>query len=358
MEEADDLAALLSAGPLPARLRVVDQQVSKAAPSRRFWLSLGMTALAVLFVLFCALLFAVYRRGGRPRPLGLLLFLALFSFGAVQAHAIPTHVRWTLAADDQAAVPELMRVLRDRLDRLDVEGTVERQGEHIVVDMPRVKDIERVRQILTRTVFLELRLVRFPEGGGGSPSMEAVLEHFGGQFPPELELLVGDAVNEEGLVTGKPIGKQYYAVERTRLITDRDIRTARTSRSHYDEPIVKFYLTPEAGQVFRRATEANIGSGIAIVIDGEVISAPRIQARIDDEGIIEGGFSEREAQDLALLLGSGPLPARLRVVDQQVSKAGPDRRFWLAMTALAVFFVLFVTFLVVLYRRGGQPRSV
>ncbi len=282
--------------------------------------------------------------------LGLLLALSLLPFSSSDRN----HVRLTLQPEGQAPTPELAQALEDRLYRLDVDGTAEITGERIVVDMPRVKDAERVRRVLTRNLSLELRLVRFPEGGGGSPSMEAVLEHFGGQFPPELELLQGEVLNEEGLATGM----QYYAVERTALVTDTDIRDARPSVGQFNQPIVQFSLNPEAGQAFGRATEANIGSGIAIVLDGEVISAPVIQARITDEGIIEGDFTEMEVRDLALLLTSGPLPARLRVVDQQVSEAVPDRRFWLAMTALAVFFVLFVSVLFVLYRRGGQPRPV
>ena len=280
--------------------------------------------------------------------LGLLLAFALLPFGDSRSH-----VRLTLQGEGQAATPELVRTLQARLDRLDVDGTVEAgQGGRIVVDMPRVEDPERVRRLLTRSVSLELRFVRFPEGGGGNPSREAVLQHFGGQLPPELELLEGQLLNEEGI----PTGRQFYAVERTRIVTARDIRNARPGLGQFNQPIVQFSLTPEAGQAFGRATEANLGSGIAIVLDGEVLSAPKVVARITDEGILEGGFSEQEVQELAILLGSGPLPARVRVVDQQVSAAVPDRRFWLAMTALAVFFVLFVATLVALYLRGGRPR--
>jgi len=279
-----------------------------------------------------------------------LLLLALFPFSSSDF----SHVRLTLQPEGQPPSAELVRALEDRLDRLDVDGTVEITGERVVVDMPRVQEAERVRQLLTRSVSLELRLVRFPEAGGGSPSREAVLEHFGRQFPPELELMLGDVLNDEGLSTGK----QYYAVERTALVTARDIRRASPSVGQFNDPIVMFSLTPDAGEAFGRATEANIGSGIAIILDGEVLSAPRIQSRITDEGIIEGGFTEMEARDLALLLGSGPLPARVTVVDQQVSEAVPDRRFWVAMTALAVFFLLFCAALVILFRRGGQPRPI
>ena len=287
--------------------------------------------------------------------LGLLLVFALFPFGGGDRH----HVRLTLQveppysiSEGEPIVPELVRALQARLDHLDVDGTIEVEKDRLVVDMPRVEDPERVRQLLTRNVSLELRFVRFPETGVGSLSRQTVLGYFGGQLPPELELLEGDLRNEEGISTGR----QYYAVERTRIVTARDIRRARPSMGQFSQPIVQFALTPEASQVFGRATEANIGSPLAIVLDGEVLSAPVIRSRITDEAVIEGDFTEQEVQDLALLLGFGPLPAGLRVVDQQISEAVPDRRLWLAVTALAVFFVLFCAVLVVLYRRGGRPR--
>lgn len=281
--------------------------------------------------------------------LGLLLAFALFSFGEDDRQ----HVRLTFqvelpytVTDGEPVIPKLVRNLDERLRELMVEATIETQKGRIVIDMPRVEDPERVRQVLTRNVSLDFRLVRFPETGGGSPSPEAVLEHFGGQLPPELELLQGK-VSE---------GRQYYAVERAAVATTRDIGFALPSRSQFNEPIVHVVFSPEAGEVFSRATEANIGSAMAIVRDGEVISAPVIN-RITREGIIEGGLTEREAQDLVALLSAGPLPARLRVIDQ---RAVPSRRHWLrlAMIGLGVFFVLFVSFLVVLYRRGGRPGSV
>ena len=282
--------------------------------------------------------------------LGLLLAFALFPFGDDGRQ----HVRLTLqveppytVTDGEPVMPKLVRNLDERLRELFVEATIETQEDRMVIDMPRVEDHERVLEVLIRNVSLDFRLVRFPEGGGGSPSPEAVLEHFGGQLPPGLELLQGNA----------PEGRQYYAAERAAVVTTRDIGFALPSRSQFNEPIVHVVFSPEVGEVFGRATEANIGSAMAIVLDGEVISAPVIN-RITREGIIEGGLTEREAQDLVVLLSAGPLPARLRVVDQQVSRAVPSRRDWLTlgMIGLAVFFVLFCAALVVLYRRGGRPR--
>lgn len=279
--------------------------------------------------------------------LGLFLLLALFPFGGTDRH----HVRLTLRAEPPYSVPEaelvsaLGMTIEDRLERLGIEGGISAGADGLlVVDMPRVADAGRIEELLTRSVSLELRFVRFPEGGAPAGSAEAVLEHFGGGLPPELEVLEGNG--------------GFRAVERAAAVTGRDIRTARPSRSQHNEPMIQFSLTPQAGEAFGRATGENIGSSLAIVLDGKVVSAPVIQSRITDEGIIQGAFTEEEVRELAVLLSSGPLPARVRVVGRQVSEAVPDRRFWVAMTALAVFFLLFCAVLVVLYRRGGQPRPI
>lgn len=292
---------------------------------------------------------------------GLLLagLLALAQFPSPAAGQERAHVRLTLqaetaGADRQQVMDGLVRTLRRRLERLDLDGTVEAApGDRVVVELPGVNHpVDRLRHLLTKSVSLELRFVRFPEGGGGAESREAVLQHFGGQLPPDVELLEGEVRNEEGL----PTGRQFYAVERRAVITGRDVQDARPGLGQYNQPMVHFFLTPEAGEVFGRATEENIGSGMAIVLDGKVMSAPRIVSRIEGEGIIEGAFGEAEVEELAFLLGSGPLPAPVQVIDQQVSEAPPDPRLRIAMIALAALFLLFVGFLVVLYQRGGRVR--
>ena len=111
---------------------------------------------------------------------------------------------------------------------------------------------------------------------------------------------------------------KYYAVEKQPVITGRDLRTVQPGMGSLAQPIVEFRLKPEAAAAFAEATGANLGSQLAIVLDGQVVSAPVIQARIHDAGIIEGNFTKEQAQDLAILLRSGPLPARVKVVGERV----------------------------------------
>jgi preprotein translocase subunit SecD len=81
--------------------------------------------------------------------------------------------------------------------------------------------------------------------------------------------------------------------------------------------VVNFSLNPAGAEVFGNVTGSNIGTGLAIVLDGRVVSAPRINARITNEGVIEGGFSQQEAEDLATVLRSGALPAGLTYLEER-----------------------------------------
>lgn len=248
----------------------------------------------------------------------------------------------------RSVVRETVARLRNRLDQLGVDGPVrEARGYRIEVRLPEVEGPDRIRDLLRTTGLLELRFVRFPEAGGVS-SREAVLDHYRGELPPHLEILEG-YVPSQGR---KGIGKLYYAVETRRAITGRDIETARPDEGASGDPVVFFRLKPDAAGVFGKATEENIGSGLAIVLDGRVVSAPRITSRIGGgEGIIEGRFTREEAEDLAAVLRSGALPARVTVIQENIVEVSPPLSLkgpWLIGTAAAVFclsIALFLSFL-------------
>jgi preprotein translocase subunit SecD len=175
-----------------------------------------------------------------------------------------------------------------------------------------------VRRLIKNTAFLEFRIVRFPEGGGGVPTRDALLAQFNGNLPPDLEILEGDIRDEQDAVTGE----QYYAVEKRRTVTGRDLKTARPGLGQFNDPIVEFSLTPEGSAKFGELTGNNVGKPLAIVLDGRVVSAPRINSRITDNGLIEGGFSQQEAQDLATVLRSGALPAGITYLEERT--VGPS----------------------------------
>jgi preprotein translocase subunit SecD len=190
-------------------------------------------------------------------------------------------------------------------------------GYRIVVQLPGIDDVERVRRLIKNTAFLEFRVVKFPKGGGGVASREEILANFNGQLPDDLEILEGDRREKDAVA-----GKLYYAVEKRRTVTGRDLSNATVGHGQFGQPNVEFTLTPTGSVAFGNLTGQNVGNGLAIVLDGRVVSAPVIKSKITDRGQIEGNFSQQEVQDLVLVLRSGALPASITYLEEHT--VGPS----------------------------------
>lgn len=261
----------------------------------------------------------------------------------------------TKAARPQTALKETKQALERRLAEAGVpdamvEPNLLLKKDLLIVMVPNDEDPERIARLIEQTGSLELRLVRFPTLGG--MASEEILYHYGGRLPAHLEIL--EQRTRDG---AEVIGKLAYAVERRPLITSADIETARPGLGQNGNPIVEIRFTKDAAEVLGKATEANIGSPLAFVLDGKVVSAPVIRTPIDEEGILEGSFTEAEADELAMLLRSGPLPAPVRVIPVSHSTALPSKRvIYTFFGGCALVFLLFLATLVWLYRRSDPAR--
>ncbi|HXT23084.1 MAG TPA: protein translocase subunit SecD, partial [Thermoanaerobaculia bacterium] len=220
-------------------------------------------------------------------------------------------------------------------------------GDRILVQLPGVDDPERIKGLLKTTAFLEFRIV---EGGPASTSTE-VLAAYNGTLPPNLELLEGSVKDE---VSGKSIGTQFYVVQKVARVTGRDLKSARPGLGQFNDPIVEFTFTHEAGQRFGELTQANKGKGLAIVLDHRVVSAPRIETRITDQGIIRGQFTQEEVTDLSTVLNSGALPAGIETLEERTvgPSLGADS-IKDGIRAGVVGAVLVVLMMVVVYHLSG-----
>ncbi|MCP4200335.1 MAG: protein translocase subunit SecD [bacterium] len=220
------------------------------------------------------------------------------------------------------SVKQALETIRNRVDAFGVsEPVIQRQGlegNRIVVQLPGVDDPERVKKLIKNTAFLDFRLVAYPPDGRGAPSREEILGNYGGRLPDDVEIVSGPIRDSEGNV----VAEQYYAVEKVSVITGRDLKDARPGLGDFNQPIVNFFLTHEGGQRFGDVTGANIGRGLAIVLDGKVRSAPTIRAQIRDSGIIEGSFTRQEVEDLSTVLKSGALPAAITYLEERT--VGPS----------------------------------
>jgi len=251
----------------------------------------------------------------------------------------------------QDTVTQTMSTMEKKVNGLGVaEATVQQRGgsggeAEILVQLPGVDDPARVKGILQTAALLELCEVK----SGPFPSREAALSNHGGMLPSDMKLVRGSRRSAEGSE------EAWWLLARSPVVTGRDLRDAQAHQGEFPSQWeTSFVLTRDAAQRFERFTEVNINNRLAIVLDNLVLSAPRIEARISDQGRITGASSREEAADLALNLRAGSLPAGVRVIEERTvgPSLGADsiRR---GITAGIVGLALVVASMIVYYRGAG-----
>ena len=206
----------------------------------------------------------------------------------------------------EEAVRQALQTIERRVNELGVSEPIVAPhgigGDQILVQLPGVSDVARAKALIRSTSLLELKLVE----EGPAASREALLQTRNGVVPPDME------------VATQPGGAEpfYYLVRRVAAVTGRDLRNARPSLDEFNQPAVSFTLNREGARKMGDITGANLGRGLAIILDGQVRSAPTIQGRITDSGQITG-VSQQEAEDLQITLRSGALPASLTYLEER-----------------------------------------
>src|SRR5499425_3362183 len=182
------------------------------------------------------------------------------------------------------AVVQARQTIERRVNELGVtEPSIAQQGENgdqILVQLPGVTDVDRAKEIIRSTGLLELKIVE----QGPSASKDTLLVN--GQVPDGMEIVPG-----VGGTPGENGGTLYYLVRKAAAVTGRDLRSARPSLDENNRPAVSFTLNSEGAARFGKVTGENIGRDLAIILDGKVQSAPRIDGRITSDGRISGSFT-------------------------------------------------------------------
>ena len=208
----------------------------------------------------------------------------------------------------EEAVRQALQTIERRVNELGVSEPIVAPhgigGDQILVQLPGVSDVARAKALIRSTSLLELKLVE----EGPSPSREALLQARNGVVPPDMEI-----ATQPSAAGAEPF---YYLVRRVAAVTGRDLRNARPSLDEFNQPAVSFTLNREGAVKMGDITSANLGRGLAIILDGQVRSAPTIQGRITDSGQITG-VSQQEAEDLQITLRSGALPASLTYLEER-----------------------------------------
>ncbi len=260
------------------------------------------------------------------------------------------NVQVQLRAD---AVVQARETIERRVNELGVtEPSIAQQGangDEILVQLPGVTDVERAKGIIGSPGLLELKIVE----QGPATTRESLLVN--GQLPVGMDIVPG--VSAAG--AGDPAGTGFYLVRKVAAVTGRDLRNARASLDENNQPAVSFTLNTEGGRKFGNVTSENIGRSLAIILDGRVQSAPRIDGRITTDGRITGSFTQEEVTNLSLILRSGALPARLDYLQERTIGAslGADS-IRSGFIASLVGLLLIVAFMLVYYRLSGVNAVV
>ncbi|MGH6895676.1 MAG: protein translocase subunit SecD [Geminicoccaceae bacterium] len=204
-----------------------------------------------------------------------------------------------------SAVRQSLEIVRRRIDEIGTrEPTIQRQGEdRILVQVPGEKNPDSIKRLLGQTAKLTFHLVDLE-----TPVQQAL----SGNLPPGSELLPS-AENGQA---------PPYVVRKRVEVSGESLVDAQPTY-YQNQPVVSFRFDSVGARKFGNVTRDHVNDLLAIVLDGQVISAPRIDEPIlGGSGIIRGSFTVQEANELAILLRAGALPAPLEIVEERT--VGPD----------------------------------
>jgi preprotein translocase subunit SecD len=253
-----------------------------------------------------------------------------------------------------------VETIRRRIDELGLtEPFVAPYGQgdnEIIVELPGETDPLRAKGVIQAGGQLEIRYVPDPTP---YPSEAAAITAKNGVLPPGTELMPGVSSAAGGQATA--VGESWYIVSRVPIVTGRDLRDATPARNTQQPPyfMVNFRLTVEAGRNFGPFTEQHIGQYMAIILDHKVKTVAVIKGKIEDSGELEGSYTEEQANDEALILRAGALPASIKYLEESTVGAslGADsirHGFQASVTSLIVVLI----FMVVYYRSAGVNAVV
>ncbi len=233
------------------------------------------------------------------------------------------------------AVEQSVEIVRRRIDELGTkEPQIQQQGlDRIVIQLPGVQDPSEIKALLGKTAKMTFHLVDEET----TPQAAQM-----GKLSPDSMLMTGDE-------TG------YIVLKRRVVVSGAQLDGAKGSYDENGAPAVSFSFKAAGAKEFANVTRENVGRRLAIVLDGKVLSAPTINTPITGgQGIITGNFSMQSANDLALMLRAGALPAPLVVVEERVVGPGLGEDSIKAGTGACLIGLAFIfVFMLIVYGSFG-----
>jgi len=279
---------------------------------------------------------------------------------------------WTLTPTSQRALADqateqAKRIIESRLDAVGVaEPLVQRHGSQtayqILVQMPGIQDPERVKQLLKAESKLELvKVVSPPNPNLATYSTEEEAKAtLGGIVPANRRVLPYSERAELAETAGQTQPqKKWVVVESPAVVDGNELRTATATQGQGGADYqISFALKPSGAQKFGAWTGANINEYMGVVLNDEVRSIAYIQSQIFDSGQISGRFTKESAEDLALILRSGALPAPIEYQEERTVGPSLGADSIRSGVRASVFGLLFVVVFMFFYYRGSGINAV
>jgi preprotein translocase subunit SecD len=281
---------------------------------------------------------------------------------------------WTMAGTAQRvladeATNQAMTIIDRRINALGVtEPTLQTHGaqsaHQILLQMPGVSDPERVKEILKGQSRLELVHVigpPFPAGQSTYPTREAAIESLGGTVPANRTVLPFKEKADPTKGETQPPPIQYVVVEVPAVITGDQLSRATASQGQgggLSDWEINFSLKRTGAEKFGAWTTANVNNYMGVVLNNEVSSIAFIKGPIYESGQITGRFSQSQAEDLALTLRSGALPAPIEYLEERTVGPSLGADSIRAGVRASLFGLAFVVFFMLIYYRGSGVNAV
>jgi len=287
------------------------------------------------------------------------------SFVEVEAQATSTTIVYEIKDAEikrikDSAINQALETIRNRIDQFGVaEPLIQRQGlKQIVVQLPGIREPKRAKDLIKETALLEFKLLdeasklsmdlpqRVPKG-----KEEEVLKQFEGKLPEGDQILFEKMVEKD---TGRE-SRIPYLVKKRVMLTGDVLSDARVSIGQFNEPYVSVTFDAKGAREFDRITGDNVKKRMAIVLDNTIYSAPVINERISGgRAQITGTFTTQEANDLAIVLRAGALPAPLKIIqDLTVGPSLGQDSIEKGVRATLFAGLMVVVFMMVYYKMSG-----
>lgn len=289
------------------------------------------------------------------------------------------------------AVEQTIEAIRNRIDEFGVnDPAINAQGNsRVLIQLPGVKDPDRAKSIIGRTAKLEFKIVVkdlqtdpkfimellekaktagivFEKGKGTYADYVDKINKFLEKDLPENTVLLFERETSADTNEKTDVMKPYV-LEKKSMVTGDHLANAYVTydNNQYGKPVVSFEMNPVGSGLFGELTGKNIGKKLAIILDNNVYSAPVIQSKITSHGQITMGSGramndvQKEAEDIALVLRAGALPAELTLEEERV--VGPTMgadSIKKGVNGMLIGAVLVVLFMLVYYRQSGLIANI